>query len=491
MSFQNGTLTAWLLFIMIGGFFYGPNLVYGQDAPDVDWKYPVPIPQYHKDSRAPFLVADRAGTIHGLTIDTGDGKVLAYRSWTEDVGWTIPIDVALPPAGGSAVILGASIDNKDILHVVVFYGSLDNSGIYYTSVPIAFASSANRWNPMKLIVPGAGPTAQGFFTTFGDGRLNVIFQGMEAGLGIYEVFSSDGGETWSNAEVVYLAPGDLFQPSAIDMHAGVNGDLHAVWSLWNAEQGVGEQIIYSQKSAETGLWSRPVVIAERDETDYESDWAAVTTIDDRILILYQDDRPATKYMRFSPNDGRYWSEPQRVWPHVGEYENAVFLKDNEGGLHAILGNRFGDCCHGMWYSKYEDGQWSNLQSLIQGPKTIDFDPSAPSAVITQGNLLMASWWMDSSDRNGAWYSYGYLEDLEASPAEQLIIPSEDTIVEENSTENLLDPSLEETNNNQIPEDQKIQEQVTSPARPMTIGIIASVIGLLLGFAIWFILIKLR
>ncbi|MEM8862840.1 MAG: sialidase family protein, partial [Chloroflexota bacterium] len=477
--------TVWLMVALIICVLFVATAAFAQDSPNVDWSYPAKIPQYHKDSRAPTLVADRSGKIHGLTIDTGDGKVLAYRTWTEDVGWTIPVDVVLPPAGGSAVILGAEVDNNDRLHVIAFYGVLGDSGIYHTSVPVALAASGNEWEPMTLVVSEAGPTPQGFFTTNGDGLLNVIFQGEEAGLGIYEAYSEDNGVTWSNAQVVYLAPGDLFQPSAVDMHLGLDGDLHAVWSLWNAEQGVGEQIIYSQKSLETNTWSRPVVIAERDESDYESDWAAVTTIDDRILVLYQDDNPATKYMRFSPNDGSYWSEPQRIWPHIGEYENAVLLKDNQGGLHAILGNRSGDCCHGMWYSKYEDQQWTNLQSLIQGPKTVDFDPSAPSAVISQGNLLMASWWMDSSDRNGAWYSYGYLENLVASPLQELNVPSDEVIADENSTENLLDPSTEETNNNQIPEEQITQEQVSSPATPMTIGIIFSLIGLLIGFAIWF------
>ena len=291
--------------------------------------------------------------------------------------------------------------------------------------------------------------------------------------------------------IIYLAPGDSFLPAAVDLHLDASGDLHAVWSIWNAQLGVGEQILYSQKSIENDTWSRPLVIAERDEGEYESDWATVTTVDDRIIVLYQDDGPATKYMRYSPNDGRYWSEPQQVWPHIGEYENAVFLKDASGGLHAILGNRLGDCCHGMWYSKYEDNQWSNLQPLIQGPKTLDFDPSAPTAVISRGNLLMASWWMDSADRNGAWYSYGYLPDLEQLPEQVLKLPEEEIVEIESSTENLLDLSLEETNNNRIPEDQMTDEEDISPAVPLTVGIITSLIGLLIGFGIWFTLFKSR
>lgn len=484
-------------FILGGGLallLIGANPLFAQDTPNVDWSYPVKIPQYHKDSRAPLLVADQTGQIHALTIDTGGGNAIAYRTWTEDAGWTIPVDVVLPPVGGSAVILGAQIDNNSQLHVVAFYGVIGGSGIYHTSVPVSLAYSGNAWEPMKLVVSDAGPTPQGFFVSNGDGVLNIIYQGEEAGLGMYEVYSKDNGVSWSSSQVVYLAPGELFQPSAVDMHIGVDGDLHAVWSLWNIQEGVGEQIVYSQKSLTTNVWSRPVVLAERDEFDYESDWAAVTTMNDRIMLLYQDGNPATKYMRISTNDGEYWSEPQRIWEHVGEYENAVLLKDGQGGLHAILGNRLGDCCHGMWYSQYQDQQWSNLQPLIQGPKTIDFDPSAPSAVISQGNLLMASWWMDSSDRNGAWYSYGYLPGIDQLPVQELQpvdVVGEGVEGNETSTENLLDPSSEDPNNNYILESQMTDQVDYSPGLPLSTGIITSLIGLLIGFGIWFTLFKLR
>ncbi|MEM9773169.1 MAG: sialidase family protein [Chloroflexota bacterium] len=470
--------------------FIDQTVVLAQDTPNIDWSYPSKIPQYHKNSRAPVLVADNTGLIHGLTVDTGDGLVIVHRTWSKDVGWTIPVDVVLPPRAGTAEILGAQVDNNDILHLIVFYGIAQDANIYHTSVPIALASSGAEWAPLRLVVNDAGPIPHGFFVADGDGKLTIVYEGYEAGLGLYEAYSEDSGETWSNAEVVYLAPGDLFLPAAVDLHIDDAGDLHAVWSIWNAERGVGEQILYSQKSIETDSWSRPRVIAERNEGEYESDWASVTTINDRIIILYQDGSPTSKFMRFSPNDGRYWSEPQKIWPHIGEYENAVFLKDGDGGLHAILGNRLGDCCHGMWYSRYEENKWSNLQPLIQGPKTLDFDPSAPTAVISRGNLLLASWWMDSADRNGAWYSFGYLPDSAELPTLELTLPEEENVGDETSTENLLDPSLEETNN-YIPEDQLTEETGFSPAVPLTVGIITSLIGLLIGFGIWFTLFKLR
>ena len=104
---------------------------------------------------------------------------------------------------------------------------------------------------------------------------------------------------------------------------------------------------------------------------------------------------------------------------------------------------------------------------------------------------MASWWMDSADRNGAWYSYGYLPDLEQLPEQVLKLPEEEIVEIESSTENLLDLSLEETNNNRIPEDQMTDEEDISPAVPLTVGIITSLIGLLIGFGIWFTLFKSR
>ena len=131
----------------------------------------------------------------------------------------------------------------------------------------------------------------------------------------------------------------------------------------------------------------------------------------------------------SKNNGETWTPPERPWPHIGEYENAVFLKDGKGRLHTILGNRDGDCCHGMWHAMYVDGEWQELVSIIEGPKTIDFDPSAPDAVMSQGNLIMATWWMDSKDRNGAWYSYATIDDVEMAEAIPHQLP---IIIDDNS-----------------------------------------------------------
>ena len=81
---------------------------------------------------------------------------------------------------------------------------------------------------------------------------------------------------------------------------------------------------------------------------------------------------------------------------------------SRGGLHMILGNRIGSPeIHGMWHSRWINGSWSNPEPVITGPKTPEFDPSAPKAVFLQGNILFATWWNDTDyeHRNGAWFSY--------------------------------------------------------------------------------------
>jgi hypothetical protein len=136
---------------------------------------------------------------------------------------------------------------------------------------------------------------------------------------------------------------------------------------------------------------------------------------DSLFLIYQEitdlaGGSMVKVMRRSNDQGKSWTNP--VWafpPLVGGNGAATLLIDSNNGLHAVLANRSGDCCHGMWYSAWEGDRWGEPQAIISpGPKTPLFDPQIPQAVISQGNVILATW-INEEQYDGVLYSYAKLD----------------------------------------------------------------------------------
>ena len=161
----------------------------------------------------------------------------------------------------------------------------------------------------------------------------------------------------------------------------------------------------------TRAWSQPFTIARRDAGDYKAAWPTIIVYDNSLMVIYQDSNPATRWMRQSMDWGQTWTDPIRPWQLIGEYSQVDLLVDSLDRLHVVLGYRNGECCHGMWHGVWDGDQWGPLEPIVMGPKTPQFDPSAPQSIMSQGNVILATWWTDTGGgpRNGAWYSYTVLD----------------------------------------------------------------------------------
>jgi hypothetical protein len=192
------------------------------------------------------------------------------------------------------------------------------------------------------------------------------------------------------------------------------------------------------------------------------------------MVIYQDSFPATRYMRISRDGGQTWSLAVRPFPEIGEYENAILLKDNQGNIHMVLGDRTVDPeIHGMWYSRWLGRSWTPLKAITSGPVTSSYDPSAPQAVMVQGNLILAVWWHNVRRDllSGAWYAYTYL-DLTPDPRTPLPqateVPTETPPAAENTPQSALTPS---------PQINPRSAGDQNPAIPIMAGLVPVVIGL--------------
>ncbi|MEN4012638.1 MAG: sialidase family protein [Bellilinea sp.] len=377
------------------------------------WSVPQRIPNYELTSRAPLMVADRSRTIHAFNYEavTARFNAIVYRNWTPEQGWSPPNDIIIPPQGaGPQTVQGVHLDDRGYLHLIFANSPEIGGSLYYSKVLASLANQASEWSRPIVIGPNLGPLPFSALEGSGDNKLIALYGSEIGGSGLYEVHSNDGGDSWSSPRIVSLNVIRNQWSASIRTTVDNNGTLHVVWGNVNAA-GTGDEVRYARLDADFRAWSESIVLATREGNDYSTTWPDIISSDNLIMVIYQDSSPATRWMRTSTDGGISWTLPARPFTEIGEYENAVLVKDSNEVIHLVLGNRTSSPeIHGMWYSRWLGRNWTPLIPIVSGPSTPSFDPSAPQAVIAQGNILMATWWNNvrRDQLTGAWYSYTFL-----------------------------------------------------------------------------------
>ena len=395
-----------------------PELASGQGAASASpsayvWSVPERIPQYNNLLSAPYLVADRSGTVHAFDIELSGTQEYAifYRRWTPEEGWSAPIDVVLPQFLGLAPSLRAVIlDGQNMLHMVYVSGDVQAGQVFYTNASLPEAGRAQAWAPPIAIDNDTVRDGGAAIAVDGRGRLVLVYGGKRFGAGLYAVSSDDSGATWSDPSVLARPGQDGQAPGAVWLEVDGEGRIHVVWSVVNI-QGLGEEIGYGRLDTTDLHFDTTATLARRSSNSDLMGWPSIISRGAELIAVYQNGFPPTRWMRRSEDGGKTWTEAAQPFPHIGGYETAYLLKDSAGNVHLLTGNRQADPeIHGMWHSKLVGNQWLPLEPIISGPATTTFDPCCVRAVISQGNVLLATWPQNVRQESltGAWYSYTYL-----------------------------------------------------------------------------------
>lgn len=367
----------------------------------IQWSAPQRIPGYPPDTYSPYLVADSNGGVHAFHSQPTNGTIsVVYSRWDYEHGWTMPVDIFLP-LRGEAQVKGAWLDTHGMTHLIFTNGNDQLGGdLFYSRAPALEAGSVRAWSAARLIGPSANLFAGAIL---GDdrGNLYVFYGGTLHGHGLYEVASHDNGETWSRPAPIHLTNDDAVFPGNVALLLDESHELHVSWAEW--EPPNPRDLYYARLDVDSGFIAPPVHLDEGG-----SDTPVMIKHDGVLFLIYATSGiahgVAGKAMKQSADAGRSWSNALWAFPPlVGGNGNAALVQDSNHTLYAFLGNRAGDCCHGLWYSTWHGNAWSDPQAIVQGPKSAEFDPFSPHAVISQGNVVLVTWWNESRI-NGVWYS---------------------------------------------------------------------------------------
>ena len=367
----------------------------------LQWSAPERIPGYPADTYSPYLVADSSGVVHAFHSQPTDGTIsVVYSRWDYEHGWTMPVDLFLP-LRGEAQVKGAWLDQRGTMHLIFTNGNDQLGGdLYYSRAPALEAGSVTAWSVPRLIGPSANLFAAAIL---GDDRggLYVFYGGTADGNGLYKIASRDSGDTWVQPVPVRLITEAGVLPGSVALFLDDHHQLHLAWAEW--QPPTARDLYYARMDVDTGHLAPPVRLDEGG-----ADSPVIVEHKGALFLIYATfgiaHGVAGKAMKQSTDGGRTWTDASWAFPPlVGGNGNAALVQDSNHTLYAFLGNRAGDCCHGLWYSTWQGNAWDTPQAIVQAPKSPEFDPFSPQAVVSRGNVVLVTWWNESKV-NGVWYA---------------------------------------------------------------------------------------
>jgi hypothetical protein len=401
------------------------NLTVAAQSPD-PWAPRERIPGSHNEAETPYLVADQNHTVyafHSQPVGEDESvQAIIYSQWTLEQGWTDPVDIMLPPFGGTALIKGAFLDQSGMIHIIFIGGDKLSTHVYYSNAPAVSAGQARAWSKPALVGENVFVETAALAGD-GQGNLFVLYGSNSDGIGLYYVNSQDEGNSWSTSLPIFLTYEETLFAYAVQLHLDQQQQLHAAWSV-NNTNGSGQAIYHAKLDADHVTWSDPLLltaVAQPDkrlegETIGRIGWPAITTTpNNELMVIYIVCDPCERRMRLSHDGGQTWTEPIQPFPSRGEYGWADFGMDSKNVLHIVLGDRE----HGLdlWHGVWQNGNWQELEPVVplsdnqiqEGPQK--FHPTTPRVIISQGNIILATWKTDSGSEipNGTWYSFKPLD----------------------------------------------------------------------------------
>jgi hypothetical protein len=419
--FQNFLLILSLAFSL----FAWPNTASAQAS---NWEVPQWIPGLvdTSPSQVPVFLADKSGNLHVFHSQWVNGVfTVVYSQWIVGVGWTKPVDILIPPVE-QARLKGAVLDSNDEVHLIFWDGNEFFANIYYTHASLSAISKSSAWSAPVVIGPAAIVPEYAAIVTDGKGSFAVVYSGDRSGHGLYSVFSSDNGETWSTTDAFFRTFNNTLFPASLQLYLSSDAMVHAVWSV-NDTLGLGRAVYYAAANLYEPVWSVPYLLAE--DIDYEAATPSIIQYNDELFVIYHNEFPTTRWMRRSSDQGKTWSTPTRLFDHIGSNGAAALVIDSSNTMHMFFGNRVGDPpIHGMWHSIWLGQQWSEPEAIVSGPQILvgengeeGFDPSAAQALVIRGNFMYVAWRHDPmAGPLHIWYSYMTL-DAPQTPLE--VIPT--------------------------------------------------------------------
>lgn len=286
------------------------------------------------------------------------------------------------------------IDREDKLHVV--WSSGIGGEILYSRSVVTEPLSPRDWS-LPVVLSDSGFAASPQMGIDAAGRLYIVYAvPLNEKRGIYLLLSEDGGDQWSEPQLIFDAASAGWQmaenPTLV---VEPSGAIHVAWVQSYLPGSRPPSGIYYANSIDKGYsWSNPQVLAGDG-----FDWPRLAVSSNQIHLLYAGINGGVWHRASSQEDHNSanleWGLPVRVpgWDQVTAPFGVATDGDlSEGSLHLLATTTsLSDARDNtLKYSVWNGLQWINRDSL---DAMFRFGPGMGAAAATrpEGGLLAAAW----------------------------------------------------------------------------------------------------
>lgn len=440
-----------LCVLLIGGILFG-SVCLGNGRKAIAqsegpiWGRPYNISNSKNASVTPAIMCDAFGAVHVFWSEKTQGEPsgapghevgdsIFYRR-LQNGEWSSGIDVAF--ADQNELYLTqpvAAADSSGTLYLI-WSGY---RGIYFSSAPIASATSAAAWSPPAWVVridPMAsfsGPVKRPRLIVDEARRsLYAIYSLYGTNGNLFYLRSTDLGETWDEPRVltdVTLATSSTVVNANGRIALDRSGNIHIIWDyvVKEGEDWLGKAIKHTVSTDNGDTWSTPTDVAVPWQGTIWWGVPDVVATSDKLHVVFAcGDRPRRCYT-YSQDGGETWARPQRLF---GDYMSLAgwdsVTVDVNDKVHLIAQLRDLQSQTFIWYATLESTGWP------AEPSKIPYDPTLadhfPESCISPSNEL--HFVLDHESQGEVWYMSGQLYPMGSSA---LVLPTSTSVPIASST----------------------------------------------------------
>jgi hypothetical protein len=381
----------------------------GRDAQTVEWTEPEVLARGVGYVEA---VSDASGAVHLFFVDgyrsnrdLADRAVIYMRRDKE--GWSTPVDVLVSPSQTEIHLNAVDVDAKGFLHLLWS----DAQTLYHSTAHVGQASKAPGWQTASVL-DGAAPFAD--MAPDPKGTLHVLARPNFGTISYLR--STDGGETWSVPEMVYMvsAP-EAYAVGELNLVWGEPDNLYATWSLASAELDWTSWSVWFCRSLDGGSkWDNLEEIAA---PRFGFPDVAVDGSGDVHLVWGRGIGSADgRWHQWSIDGGTTWRDRGLLFPQFerasGDTAGYGFALDGSGTLHMV--NSFGQSGEdaAAYHLTWDGHGWSEPELVFRN------NAHGARIVVSLGNRL--EFFANTPGRNVLWYREGIVL---APPVAPRVIPT--------------------------------------------------------------------